>query len=152
VTTKTKRKKKEPRRYKHLPHVPSRLIDITIRDLQRAAADPNVTLNMGTWLQWNRTDGTCETCAAGAVMLYGMEVPRHGSVRPFYFSAHNTRALYAINTFRLGLVDKGCDFLGVKNSNVKDRAMTRYDGTPTSLKALLWDLRCLADEFRAEGN
>jgi hypothetical protein len=151
VTTKTKRKVKEPRRYKLLPLVPSRLLDITIRDLQRAAADPDVTINMDTWLR--REGGTCETCAAGAVMLYGMEdVPRFESVVPCHFGAHNTRALYAINAFRLGFVDEGCTFLGVTNSNVKDRAMTEYDCTPTSLKALLWDLRCLADEFRAEGN
>jgi hypothetical protein len=128
------------------------LLDITIRDLQRAAADPDVTINMDTWLR--REGGTCEACAAGAVMLYGMEdVPRFESVVPDYFGGHNSCALRAIECFREGRVYAGCKYLGVKNSKVQSREMTYYVRREVmSLKALLWDLRCLADEFRAEVN
>jgi hypothetical protein len=143
-------------KYVELPHVPSVLIRLAIRDLEKARANPKCKIQMGDWCQTD-WDGRCHLCAAGAVMKFGMEnSPVNGDVDWGKISIHNNSALSAINQFRRGYASNGCKELSIR-TEVLTRVIRHCWHSDCNESDQAWqefkeDMLQLAADFEAEGN
>lgn len=142
MTTKTKKLDK-------LPHKPSKLIRLAIRDILRAKKNPRMEIDMNTW---HSPNGKCRVCFAGAVMHYWLKPPRRKSTKdvlqPSDYSQDDYCALIALNRFRRGNVRGGCEALGTRTEMFFRFVPSAEEDFPGFIKAM----RNLAAEFAAEGN
>lgn len=140
---------KANRRLRSLPKKPSQLLRLAIRDIKRAKKDKKVEIYMGTWHQPN---GVCKVCFAGAVMHYGLQFPRGSSGRsflePWLYGSKTCQALEALNNFRSGWVQSGCDDLGIRSA-IESRSIPHAE---QDFKGFIAAMEQLAEEFKAEGN
>lgn len=114
-----------------LPKIPSQLIRIALKDLEKAERTPKTRINMGTWYD---TNGSCTVCLAGSVMANTLkeqselvkakkriEYPsfyNDGSEFNLYPDLYrsNSSQLFAINNLREGTLDDAARRLGLSYS------------------------------------
>ena len=97
---------------KHLPDLPSAVLNIACNDLLICTFDERYGVNSSVW-HLPKDYGTCEVCAAGAVMAKTFGISSSEFITnslEHFFSVDTMQKLVAINDFREG------DFLnGFKN-------------------------------------
>lgn len=151
MPTKTKAKAK-PKLLEKLPHVPSKLIRLAIRDIKRAKKCRWMAIYMGTYHR--KEEGKCYVCFAGAVMHFGLKPPNGWKeangheITPGDYDEHNANALHALDCFRKGDAPEGCSLLNVKTSLKYDYV----DSYEMPLNAFIERMEKLAADFKAEGN
>ena len=135
-----------------LPHKPSKLIRLAIRDINRTHKSKRMLIEMSVW--HGKRNGRCAVCFAGAVMHYGLKPP-HGlksanghALNPYDYSEHNRLALEALDLFRCGsTIHHACLTLGITTSVV-----LRPMRDPHDFDGFVEDMEALAADFEAEGN
>ena len=117
-----KTKKKTRQAVKKLPYVPSKLIRLVVRDIEKCEKLPEqYQIDMDVWWNVGTKGEPCVVCAAGAVMAQTLKSPHKvfRGVVPENYSEHNHQALYAIDSFSRGLVVGGINDLGLEAPSAK---------------------------------
>jgi hypothetical protein len=130
-----------------LPKVPSKLIGIALRDIEKAEASRKYKINMASW---HRPNSHCSVCAAGSVMAFSLGAKSGLKYHPYDFP-ENRDQLLAINWLRLG--DVSCanaemNFGGAEAVKKFNRGITDYDYDQRLFKR---DMRKLAADLRKAG-
>lgn len=130
-----------------LPDKPSELIRLAISDFQKAKNDSNVDICMGTW--YEQCD-RCLVCLAGSVMKYTLKLNRIGPYGPSFFDSDTGKKLQALNNFRIGFVQEGCDKLN-RETKIYSYHIP-YPYTDYRHDSFCQDMLELAALLEAEGN
>lgn len=129
-----------------LPDLPSALIRVALADLAKVEAMPGTyAVDMYTYHQpigANR----CAVCLAGSVMAMslGVSPSDYPSTRDF---AERDK-LQALNKFRTGSVEYGCDLIGIEVTKEFDRPITWYEDDRDAFRA---EMEILASDLEAAG-
>ena len=134
-----------------LPSVPSYLIELALGDLEKCEASPEYEIHMGIW---HREDGpVCKVCLAGAVMAQTFRLERSREVVDVedYFDQTTADHLEALDDFRTGFIEDGCDTLGCYGDlpeELREWPTPDYGHDPAGFKS---SMRELASRLRAVG-
>lgn len=94
---------------KKLPKKLWQCVELALKDIIKAERDPNMTINMGIWLNRQRNNDTkCEICFAGAVMAYNKlerKTNHHYNLGPEDYTKYNENRFYALNDIRSFSID-----------------------------------------------
>jgi hypothetical protein len=136
---------------KVLPRLPSALIRLALKDLERVSKRKNIKVDMDDWVVQKRKK--CSVCFAGAVMVGTLGVAPTGYKDPYDCGDENLSQLKALNALRAGKCEDGFSYLlPMLAANapfpVLDREVPPYTGKGTKFfKAM----RQLADDFEKAG-
>ena len=109
-----------------LPHVPSGLIDLALRDMRVVEKMPGYSIDM-TVFHYTTREG-CRVCAVGAVMVNTFGLQRTGSMEGGFVDEHNAAAFRAIDCFRVGRAENAFYHLKLPEMEGKkfNRKITPY--------------------------
>lgn len=100
---------------KLLPQIPSKLIHIVLRDIEKAEKHDGYTVDMWVWHEPDTQDKTgrkvCSVCAAGAVARFGLGVVGDNEEWAPDLDYPNEKAYRAINQLRIGYIVHALDRL-----------------------------------------
>jgi len=88
------------------PALPSDLIALALKDLSWVEEHNEYDINMIVWAE------NCAVCFAGAVMVRRFKIP--DECCPTDFDSAWESAFYALDSFRMGCVSDGLNYLGFK--------------------------------------
>lgn len=99
-----------------LPDLPSALMQLAVDDLRKAENSQDYYIDMGEWhtprvKAYNKV--VCKICMAGAVMAMSMGVSIDKDLVPSNFTDEEDHKLMAINAFRQGFMQTGCQHMGL---------------------------------------
>lgn len=131
---------------KKLPSIPSQLIRLAIKDLEKVEKMKTRKVHMGNWHV--AEDGICYVCLAGAVMDQTLKSDPKKNIDPF--ETDFPYQLQALNNFRRGLCGEGFRHLKLdKIEGVKfSRKITFYEYSPTKFKK---EMLKLASDLEEKG-
>ena len=113
----------ETERQGSLPDLPSELIEVALRDLEKAEQDPRYDIRMTTWHLGGagrvnakaRARAQCVVCQAGAVMAFSLGAPINADMTPSRYDDETRGKLSAINEFRAAGLATGLMEMGLRD-------------------------------------
>ena len=96
-----------------LPDLPSELVWVAIEDTKKILKDQHYKLDLRKWHAYDKDDGRCTVCFAGAVMSKSLGLSPEMDAIPSSFGDSNARKLSALESFRSGKLYDGCIIMGI---------------------------------------